>query len=47
MYKKCAIKQEIKFESFITSLEAARLKNKIKLLRKNNIEIDSLMENHK
>ena len=42
--KKCIIKRKIKFEN---CLEVTHLENKINYLEKNEIDIDSIKENHK
>ena len=43
--KKCVIKK-LKFEHYKDFLEATQLQNKINYLEKNNIDIDSIKENH-
>ena len=45
--KKFVIKQELKFLDYKNCLEANRLQNEINHLEKNNIDVDSLKENHK
>ena len=45
--KRCAMKQNLKFKDYKICLEANQPKNEIKLLGKNDNEVDSLRENCK
>ena len=45
--KKCVIKRKLKFEDYKNCLEATQLKNKINQLEENNVDAESLKENHK
>ena len=45
--RSCVIKQKFKFEDYAIFLEANQLENEISHLRKINIEVGSLRENHK
>ena len=45
--KKCVIKRKLKFEDYKNCLEAIQLKNKINQLEENNVDAESLKENHK
>ena len=40
--EKCVIKRKLKYENYKNCLEATKLKNKIKYLEKNKINIDSI-----
>ena len=40
--KKCVIKRKLKYENYKNCLEATKLKNEIKYLEKNKINIDSI-----
>ena len=44
--KKCVIKRIIKFENYKSCLEATQLENKINHVGKNEIDIESIKENH-
>ena len=46
-YKKCVIKRKFEFENYKNCLEATQLYNKINCLKKNKIDVESLIENHK
>ena len=45
--KKCAVKRELKFESYKSCFEATQLVNKINHPEKNKVDTDSIKENHK
>ena len=41
------IKRKLKFEDYKHFLEATQFENKINQLEKNNVDVDSLRENHR
>ena len=45
--KKCVIKRKLKFEDYKNCLEATQIENKINHLEENEIDEDSLKEDHK
>ena len=45
--KKCVIKRKLKFENYKNCLEATQLDNKTNYLEKNEINLESLKEDHK
>ena len=45
--KKCVVKRKHKFENYKNCLEATQLENRINYIEKNNIDTDSIKENHK
>ena len=45
--KECAVKRTLKLEDYKVYIEATQLENKLKELEKNNVDLESLSENHK
>ena len=45
--KKCVIKRKLKFQDYKNSLEATQIERRINYLRKNKIDVESLIEDQK
>ena len=45
--KRCAIKRKLKFEDYKNCLQATQLENKIKHVKKNEIDVNSFKKDYK